>query len=54
MINKGHPLTMDALADGLVLYAHGDYLHEIMRMFNAAKGGRFRRFERGGWIRIER
>ncbi|WP_237268649.1 hypothetical protein [Thermococcus celer] len=52
MINKGHPLTMDALADGLVLYAHGDYLHEIMRMFNAAKG-RFRRFERG-WIRIER
>ncbi|WP_258083975.1 nucleotidyltransferase domain-containing protein [Thermococcus thermotolerans] len=52
MLLKGHPLIMDALADGKVLYADEDYLREIMAMFKMAKK-KFRRFERG-WIRIER
>ncbi|QDA32487.1 nucleotidyltransferase domain-containing protein [Thermococcus indicus] len=52
MLLKGHPLIMDALADGKVLYADEGYLRELMAMFKAARR-KFRRFERG-WIRIER
>ena len=52
MLAKGHPLIMDALADGEVLYADEDYLRELMGTFRAVRK-RFRRFERG-WIRIER
>ncbi|WP_237705095.1 nucleotidyltransferase domain-containing protein [Thermococcus zilligii] len=51
MLSKGHPLIMDALEDGRVLYADGEYLEEILREFREAKR-RFRRFERG-WIRVE-
>ncbi len=52
MLLKGHPLIMDALSDGKVLYADEEYLTELTKMFKAAKR-KFRRFERG-WIRIER
>jgi predicted nucleotidyltransferase len=52
MLLKGHPLIMDALSDGKVLYADKEYLTKLMKMFKAAKR-KFRRFERG-WIRIER
>jgi len=52
MLLKGHPLIMDALAEGKVLYADEDYLRELMAMFRVARR-KFRRFERG-WIRIER
>ena len=52
MLAKGHPLIMDALADGEVLYADRGYLRELMDMFKAARK-KFRRFERG-WIKIER
>lgn len=52
MLLKGHPLIMDALEDGEVLYADEDYLRKLMAMFKMAKK-KFRRFERG-WIRIER
>ncbi|WP_456393939.1 nucleotidyltransferase domain-containing protein [Thermococcus sp.] len=52
MLLKGHPLIMDALSDGKILYADEDYLRELMAMFKVARR-KFRRFERG-WIRIER
>jgi len=52
MLSKGHPLIMDALEDGKVLYAEEEYLRELLREFKSAKR-KFRRFERG-WIRIER
>ncbi|GAB6101457.1 hypothetical protein JCM16138_06800 [Thermococcus atlanticus] len=52
MFLKGHPLIMDALSDGKILYADEDYLRELMAMFKVARR-KFRRFERG-WIRIER
>lgn len=52
MLSKGHPLIMDALEDGRVLYADKEYLKEILREFRDAKR-KFRRIERG-WIRIER
>ncbi|ASJ04953.1 MULTISPECIES: nucleotidyltransferase domain-containing protein [Thermococcus] len=52
MLLRGHPLILDALSDGKVLYADEDYLEELTAMFNAVRR-KFRRFERG-WIRIER
>ena len=51
MLSKGHPLIMDALEDGKVLYADEGYLKELLREFKLAKK-RFRRFERG-WVRVK-
>ena len=51
MLRKGHPLIMDALEDGIVLYADEGYLRELVRAFQLARR-RYRRVERG-WIRVE-
>ncbi|EEB73057.1 nucleotidyltransferase domain-containing protein [Thermococcus sp. AM4] len=51
MLRKGHPLLMDALEDGIILYADEDYFRELVKAFQLAKR-RYQRFERG-WIRME-
>ncbi|ASJ03716.1 nucleotidyltransferase [Thermococcus profundus] len=50
MLAKGHPLIMDALSDGVVLYGEKAYVEEVKRAFNRAKR-KFKRFERG-WIKV--
>ena len=52
MILKGHPLALDALEEGIVLFADEDYLREIKKLFVHAKK-KFKRIEKG-WMRIER
>jgi len=51
MLAKGHPLAMDALEDGKVLYADEAYLRKVRAAFMAVKK-KFRRVKRG-WIKIE-
>jgi len=51
MLAKGHPLILDALSDGVILYTEESYLRELMALFKLARK-KFRRFERG-WIRME-
>ncbi len=52
MILKGHPLALDALEEGIVLFADEDYLRDIKKLFVHAKK-KFKRIEKG-WMRIER
>ncbi|WP_324736175.1 nucleotidyltransferase domain-containing protein [Thermococcus sp. SY098] len=52
MILKGHPLALDALEEGIVLFADENYLREIKKLFTQAKK-KFKRIEKG-WMRIER
>lgn len=50
MLAKGHPLIMDALSDGIILYGEKAYVEEIRRAFKVVRR-KFRRFERG-WIKV--
>ncbi|MEM0503805.1 MAG: nucleotidyltransferase domain-containing protein [Archaeoglobaceae archaeon] len=50
MLIKGNPTILDALEDGIILFAEKDFLGELMELYEAEKR-RFRRFERG-WIRV--
>ena len=52
MVLRGHPLALDALEEGIVLFADEDYLREIKKLFVHAKK-KFKRIEKG-WMRIER
>ncbi len=50
MLIKGHPTILDALEDGLILFAEKDFFEELIKLYEAEKK-RFKRFERG-WIRV--
>ncbi|NJE26388.1 nucleotidyltransferase domain-containing protein [Thermococcus sp. MV5] len=52
MILKGHPLILDALEDGIVLYSNKEFLKTIEKLFKETKK-RFKRIEKG-WARIKR
>ena len=51
MILKGHPLVLDALEDGIILYSDKEFLKEVKNLFNEAKK-HFKRIEKG-WMRIK-
>ncbi|KPU63889.1 nucleotidyltransferase [Thermococcus sp. EP1] len=52
MILKGHPLVLDALEDGIVLFSKKEFLQEVNKLFKKAKRS-FKRIE-NGWMKVKR
>jgi predicted nucleotidyltransferase len=50
MIKKGNPLIMDAMEDGIILFADENFLKEILEFYKEERKN-FKRIEKG-WIRI--
>jgi predicted nucleotidyltransferase len=50
MIKKGNPLIMDAIEDGIILFADENFLKEILEFYKEERKN-FKRIEKG-WIRI--
>jgi len=50
MIKKGNPLIMDAMEDGIILFADENFLKEILEFYKEERKN-FKRIEKG-WMRI--
>ncbi|RZN56546.1 MAG: nucleotidyltransferase domain-containing protein [Candidatus Methanomethylicota archaeon] len=50
MIKKGNPLIMDAMEDGIILFADENFLKEILEFYKEERKN-FKRIEKG-WIKL--